>query len=72
VKTSSTRDQKFGLVAALIASPFALGIAALATDTSLVHVFNGSKWFTFKATFGALEIFIFGIAAAFSSSRDRP
>jgi hypothetical protein len=70
VRTFSTRDQKVGIVAALVASPFALGIAAFATSTQLVHLFGGSEWFTFKATFGVLEILVFGIAAAASSSRD--
>jgi hypothetical protein len=69
LKTFTTHDQKVGLIAAVIASPFALGIAALATNTPLVRIFFGSEWFTFKATFGVVEILVFGIAAAVSGSR---
>jgi hypothetical protein len=69
LKPFTTHDQKVGLVAALVASPFALCIAAVATRTPLVHLFFGSEWFTFKAVFGVMEIMVFGIAAAVNNSR---
>ena len=65
---------KVGLVCALVALPFAIGLSALAVELDwLKALFSGSKWFAFKSIFGVVEILAFGSGAAISQlHRDRP
>jgi hypothetical protein len=60
----STEDTTFGVVAAFVAIPFAWAAASLAAESQLAVLFFGSKWFTFKACFGVLELVVFTLAAA--------
>jgi hypothetical protein len=61
-----------GLVSALIAFPFSLGLGALATKMEiLVSIFWGSSLFTFKSVVGLTEIAVFGLAAYVSQTTRR-
>ena len=59
-----------GIVCALVAFPFALGIGAFAAKLEFIKtLFFGSDWFAFKAVVGVVEIVVFGLGAAVSQSR---
>lgn len=61
-----------GLVSALVAFPFALGLGAMAAKLEiLIFISWGSDWFVFKSVVGLIEIAVFGLAAYVSQSARR-
>ena len=63
---------KVGLVCALVALPFSLGLGALATKMDwLIELFFGSDWFAFKAVVGVVEIVAFGVGASLSQAQSK-
>lgn len=65
-----TRAIWIGVACALVALPFAIELGALAVKVDVLRaIFSESKWFTFKAVVGVVELLAFGLGAMTSHGR---